>query len=120
MRGQDQGVYAEQLKRGTIIDGRRVVAMSPVIVNGQRGVSVRFATTVGRKRRKALTAPVTYLCGRRVPGTRPSTTWSMPAGPVGRKPGGTLHGGWYGDADDTGRDARTNRHARMIDSLTYA
>lgn len=117
----DQGMYAEDIKSGSMIGGRRVAAMTRGLTSGNRTVTVRF-DTVDRKGRKRLSEPVTYLLGTgaRIPGTRTPTTPNMPAGPVGRKPGAQLHGGWFGDADDTGRDARTDRHSRMINNLTYA
>ena len=117
---QETGMFAEHIGCGTTIHGRRVAAMSRGVVSGRKVVTVRFAVTVGRKRRPGLSDPVTYTVGNRVPGTRASTTWDMPAGPVERKPGAKLSGGWYGDPDDGGRDGRTARHSRMIDSLVYA
>lgn len=115
------GMYPEEIKAGTTIHGRRVAAMSRGVANGQRTVTVRFEMT-DRKGRKRLSEPVTYTLGTliRVPGTRRATTSAMPAGPVERKPGGKLHGGWYGDADDNGSQGRADRHSRMINSLTYA
>jgi hypothetical protein len=114
---------AEQIGNGTMIDGRRVVAMTTGPVNGRRAVTVRFATETRNRRgkvRKGLSEPVTYFYGTEVSGTRKATTWAMPAGPVGRKPGGKLHGGWWGDGDDNSSQGRADRHSRMISSLTYA
>jgi hypothetical protein len=122
MQQQDQGrgIRAEDIRRGTTIDGRRVVAMTTGVTgSGQRTTSVRFETH-DRKGRKRLSDPVTYVHGTRVGGTRALTTWAMPAGPVGRTPGGKLHGGWFGDADNNDRGARTDRHQRMVNNLTYA
>lgn len=108
---RQRGIRAEDIRRGTLIDGRRVVAMRVGLTSaGQRATTVQFPD-VDRKGRKRLSDPVTYLHGTFVDGTRTPTTWAMPAGPVGRKPGGTLHGGWYGD--------RADRHHRMINSLVY-
>ncbi len=112
-------MFAEQVGCGTMIGGRRVAARSVGLKGGRAVITIRFATTVGRKRRPALSEPVTYYVGTRVPGTRKHTTWAMPAGPVERKPGGELSGGWYGDGDDSGQ-GRADRHSRMIASLTYA
>lgn len=116
---RDQGIYGRELRRGTTIDGRAVVAMTRGLLNGQRYVAVQFHET-DRKGRKRLSKPFRYWADGRVPGTRALTTWAMPAGPVGRKPGGKLHGGWYGDPDANGRGDRADRHSRKIDSLTYA
>lgn len=116
---QATGMFAEDIRNGTMIGGRRVAAMTRGLLSGRPVVTVRFAG-VDRKGRARLSDPVTYTVGNRVPGTRTSTTWAMPAGPVERKPGGKLHGGWYGDPDDNGRDGRAARHSRMVNCLVYA
>lgn len=117
---QGHGIRAEEIRRGTTINGRRVVAMTTGITGaGLRTTSVRFDET-DRKGRKRLSDPVTYIHGTWVPGTRPLTTWAMPAGPVRRQPGTRLNGGWYGDADAADRGARADRHQRKIESITYA
>jgi hypothetical protein len=120
MHTQDQGrgIRAEDIKRGTIIGGRRVSAMTVGLVNGQRATTVRFPDT-DRKGRPVLSAPVRYIHGTWVGATRTPTTWAIPAGPVGRTPFGKLHGGWYGDPDSNDRDARADRHNRKINALTY-
>ena len=114
-------MLAEQLTAGTMIDGQRVATMTRGPVNGVTAVTVRFETErVKRgKVRKVLSEPVTFLHGTEVRGTAKRTTWAMPAGPVGRKPGTKLHGGWWGDGDDSSR-GRTDRHSRLITSITYA
>jgi hypothetical protein len=114
------GMIAEDITKGKTIDGRRVSAMTRGLRSGQPIVTVRF-DVIDRKGRKRLSEPVTYQLGTgiRIPGTRTPTTPNFPAGPVGRKPGGELHGGWWGSDGDSGVD-RTARHSRMIDSLTYA
>jgi hypothetical protein len=123
---QTRGLRAEEIHCGTMIDGQRVVAMTVGINSaGQRSTSVQFEI-YDRKGRKRRSAPVRYLHGTTVPGTHRPTTWAMPAGPVHlepgreprREPGGTLHGGWWGD-DDNSRQGRADRHGRMIANLTY-
>jgi hypothetical protein len=116
---QGRGIRAEDIKRGMLIDGRRVATMTVGLISGQRATTVRFPDR-DRKGRPVLSAPVRYIHGTMVGGTRTPTAWAMPAGPVGRKPGGELNGGWWGDADANDRGARTDRHHRMIESITYA
>lgn len=115
------GLYADEIHQGTLINGQRVASLKRGLRDGRPTVTVR---TEGRDRRgrKQLSDPVTYTLGTRtiVPGTARPTTWHMQAGPVHRKPGAQLNGGWWGDGDDTGRDARADRHHRMIESVTYA
>lgn len=118
MRTQDasDGLFIEDVRRGTLIDGKRVTGLFPGQRNGRRTLTVRLDDGTRRGERR------TYYTGTgsRLAGTRRLTTFAMPAGPVGRTPGGKLHGGWFGDRDDNGRGARTDRHSRMIDALTYA
>lgn len=113
------GLFAQEIHKGTTINGRRVETMRTGVVNGQRSITVQFAETTMRKgkARNRLSAPVSYLVGTRVPGSNVPTTWAMPAGPVHRKPGTKLNGGWYGDGDDGNR---ADRHHRKIESITYA
>lgn len=116
---QGRGIRAEEIRRGMMINGRRVVAMTTGVTGaGQHTTTVRFPD-VDRKGRSCLSAPVTYVHGTWVGGTRALTTWAMPAGPVGRKPGGKLLGGWWGDPDDNGRQGRADRHQRQINNLVY-
>lgn len=116
MQGNGDGLFIEDVRRGTLIDGKRVTGLFPGQRNGRRTITVRLddGTRQGERR--------TYYTGTgsRLAGTRRLTTFAMPAGPVGRKPGGKLYGGWYGDRDDTGRGVLADRHSRMIDALTYA
>lgn len=115
---QGRGIRAEEIRRGMLVGGRRVERMTVGLISGQMATTIRFQER-DRKGRTVLSAPEMYIHGTTVGGTRKLTTWAMPAGPVGRTPFGKLHGGWYGDADDGGRDARTARHDRMISALTY-
>ncbi len=121
------GLYAQELKRGTLINGQRVAAMAVGTTSaGVRSTTVRVET-IDRKGRKRLSEPMRYLHGTIVPGTLRPTTWAMPAGPVHlepgreprREPGTTLRGGWWGDADDHSRAGRADRHQRRIESITY-
>lgn len=114
------GLRAHELARGTMIDGRRVVDLRPGMRNGVRVVTVFVESTPGRKGRVRPVELGVFTLAATVPGTRTPTTWAMPAGPVERKPGTRLGGGWYGDHDDTGRGARADRHHRLIESITYA
>ena len=116
VQGNQDGLFIEDVRRGTLIDGKRVTGMFPGLLNGRRTITVRLDNGTVRGERR------TYRIGSgvRISGTRRLTTFAMPAGPVGRKPGGKLHGGWYGDRDDTGRGARMDRQSRMIDAPTYA
>ncbi len=119
-RTDDAGLYAEELHRGTLVNGKRVETMTRGrTVAGQKTITVRFAET-DRRGRKRTSDPVTYLAGQTVPGTRRPTTWAMPAGPVGRRPGVRQNGGWYGDGDATDRGSRADRHQRRMEALTYA
>ena len=113
------GLTADQIHQGTLINGRRVATMATGIVNGQRVRTVRCEIR-DRKGRKRLSDPVSYPLGTVVPGTRRPTTWAMPAGPVGRRPGVKQNGGWYGDGDATDRGSRADRHQRRIEAFTYS
>jgi hypothetical protein len=120
MQQQGRGIRAEEIRGGTMINGRRVVAMTTGMTgSGQRTTTVRFAG-FNRKGKPRLSDPVTYVHGTWVDGTRTPTTWAMPAGPVGRQPGTKLNGGWFGDPDASDRGSRADRHQRKIESITYA
>lgn len=114
------GLMAYELGNGTMIDGRRVVGLRRGMRNGDRVVTVFVEGKPGRKGRVRPVELGTFALAATVPGTRTPTTWAMPAGPVGRKPGGKLHGGWYGDADERDGRARADRNQRMIHNLVYA
>jgi hypothetical protein len=119
-------INGEDIRAGMLIGGRRVAAMT----RGVGQTTVRFAEERRNRRgniRSKLSDPVTYLHGRPVPGTKPPTTWAMPAGPVHLTPGreqrqgGTRQmGGWWGDSDATDRGSRADRHQRRIESIVYA
>lgn len=95
-------MFAEQLRRGSIVGGRRVVKMGRGFLNQ---VPYVFVTLDNGKR-------VECQVGRRVPGTLPRT--DMPAGPVRSAPPALLMG--VGRRD--GEDAR-DRHSRLIDNIVY-
>lgn len=113
-RQQDQGMYAEDIRRGTLISGRRVAAMARGTLNGAGIVTVRFEER-DRKGRKRLSAAATYRVGTRVPGTRRPTTWAMPAGPV-KSGGRPMLLGKVGRGDD---ESAADRNSRLIASVVY-
>lgn len=107
MGDQAEGMYAEDIRRGALIDGMRVVGMSPARVDGRGVIVVRLddGTKSGQSR--------TYTVGARVSGTRRRT--DVPAGPV--RSGNGTHYTRPGRRD--GESAR-DRHSRLIDGLVYA
>jgi len=95
-------MLAEQLRRGALVSGRRVVGMMPGHVNHRRTVTVTFDD--GTRAR--------YTIGRPVPGTGPRT--DLPAGPVGAGRGARSTGAGRFDSESAG-----DRHSRLIDRLIY-
>lgn len=96
-------MFAEQLRRGSIVGGRRVVKMARGFLNRMPYV---FVTLDNGKRAE-------YRVGTRVPGTPPRT--DMPAGPVGAGRGARSMGAGRRDGESAG-----DRHSRLIDNIVYA
>lgn len=110
-RGRNErGMLGAELARGTTIDGWGRVEHK-TIGHGPGGSTVTVTRLVAGKRGRTIIGdPRTYRLDLRVPGTRYRT--DMPAGPVGRKPGGQANGA-HGET-------RAERHSTLIDNLTYA
>ncbi|MFG1872124.1 hypothetical protein [Micromonospora arborensis] len=96
-------MFAEQLRAGALVYGRRIVRMSRGLMNGRRWVFVRFCDG----------SQAEYLIGKRVPGTGPRT--DLPAGPVGSGRGQKSTGAGRRDGESAG-----DRHSRLIDGFVYA
>lgn len=103
-------MFAEQLRRGSIINGRRVAGMCRGRMNGQAYIFVELESAKRGKRGERLE----FRVGTRVPGTRPRT--DLPAGPV-RATRAPMLMAAVGRRD--GEDAR-DRHSRLIDNIVYA
>lgn len=97
-------MLAEQLRRGAIVGGRRVVGLRP----GVRDRGTRVVTAVFDDGGEQ-----TYTIGRRVPGSAPRT--DIPAGPVGAGRGTRSTGAGWRDGDDP-----SSWHTRLIDRVVYA
>lgn len=96
-------MFAEQLRGGALVYGRRIVRMSRGVMNGRKWVFVAFSDGSRGE----------YLIGKRVPGTGPRT--DLPAGPVGSGRGQKSTGAGWRDGESAG-----DRHSRLIDRLVYA
>ncbi len=111
---QDQaGMRAEDIKRGTMIDGRRVIGLARGLRNGRRVVTVTLPTANRRKPERR-----TFLLGtgQRIVGTRTPTTHNMPAGPVRPVREPMLVSKRFGrGTDESGQDF----HSRLIGSIVY-
>lgn len=102
--------FAEQLRPGTLINGRRVVRKSPGFKNGRAYIFVELEPAKRGKRGERLE----FLVGTRVAGTRPRT--DMPAGPVASGRGAkTIYVSGRRDGESA-----TDRNSRLIDSIVYA
>lgn len=104
-------MFAKQLRNGAMVNGRRVVAMSPGLLNGRKVISVRYSDG----------EPATYGLNDRVPDSLPRT--DLIAGPTHLEPGRRAR--WISGARSTGRvgrfdgDSAGDRHSRLMDGLVY-
>lgn len=97
-------MQAEQLKRGSIVFGQRVIGMRTGMVSGRRYVRVQVAAS------RDWSDPLFY--GTTVAGTRPRT--DLPAGPVGAGRGMVANRVGRG-----GDESPMDYAARRIEAISY-
>lgn len=96
-------MFAEQLRCGSLVDGKRVVGMRTGVTNQRRYVRVKFLDG-------SWSGPL--WVGARVAGTVART--DIPSGPVGAGRGHRASRvGWREG------ESRRDRHARMVDAIVY-
>ncbi|MER5608208.1 hypothetical protein AB0F93_00360 [Micromonospora tulbaghiae] len=101
-------MFVEQVRRGTLVNGRRVVGLSPTLRSGQKWITVTLEPVKRGKRGEQLS----FREGTRVPGTRPRT--DLPAGPVRSGPPALFMAAGRRDGESAG-----DRHSRMIGNIVY-